>query len=123
LTNNQDGSTTFRKIYIDKNENGQKIARINDDVVDQYNQKMGTITKDLVIKGDFDVRVKTGSDLPFDIADKERKAFALFDRGIIDQEEVLTQIDYPNREKILQRLQEMQAQQAQAQQAQQQQGA
>lgn len=123
LTNNQDGLTTFRKIYIDKNENGQKIARINDDVVDQYNQKMGTITKDLVIKGDFDVRVKTGSDLPFDIADKERKAFALFDRGIIDQEEVLTQIDYPNREKILQRLQEMQAQQAQAQQAQQQQGA
>ena len=66
------------------------------------------------IAGRFDVQVNTGSSLPFTVADKEQKALNLFDRGIIDVEEVLTVLDYPNREAVLNRVKEQQAQAAQA---------
>lgn len=67
----------------------------------------------LILRGNLDVRVTTGSELPFDVADNERKALALFDRGVIDAEEVLTRIEYPNKEKVLERMrQAMAAQQA-----------
>jgi hypothetical protein len=78
-----------------------------------------TETKQILLSGELDIKVQAGSDLPFEAADKERKALALFDRQIIDAEEVLTQLQYPNREKILMRLNERQqlaAQQAAAQQ-------
>jgi len=68
----------------------------------------------LILKGRFDVRVTTGSELPFDISDNERKALALYDRQIIDEEEVLTRIDYPNSDKVLQRLEERRKAEAEA---------
>lgn len=70
----------------------------------------------IFLNGELDVTVKAGSDLPFEAADKERKALALFDRQIIDAEEVLDQLQYPNKEKVLMRLQEQQQQAAMAQQ-------
>lgn len=71
-----------------------------------------------LVKGRFDVKANTGSSLPFSVADKEQKALNLFDRGIIDEEEVLKQIDYPNRDAILARLQQRREAQAQAEQQQ-----
>jgi hypothetical protein len=62
-----------------------------------------------IIQGRFDVRSNTGSSLPFSIAEKEQKALNLFDRQIIDGEEVLKIMDYPDRENILARMQEKQA--------------
>lgn len=56
------------------------------------------------IKGEFDVRVATGSSLPFAKAEKEAKLLALFDRGIVDAREVLKGTDYPNYEAVLQRV-------------------
>lgn len=58
----------------------------------------------------FDCRVSTGSQLPFNKAEKEAKLLGLFDRKIIDEEEVLKSSDYPNWEAVLQRMQ-MKAQQ------------
>jgi hypothetical protein len=72
--------------------------------------------KEFFINGRFDVRVNTSSALPFAVADKEQKTLQLFDRGIIDEEEVLANIDYPNREAVLARLNERKAMQAEAQQ-------
>jgi hypothetical protein len=68
------------------------------------------------IKGDFDVKINTISGLPFNKAENEQRLLALFDRGIIDSEEVLTKMDYPNKEQILQRMKQAQAEQAQAEQ-------
>jgi hypothetical protein len=56
-----------------------------------------------------DVRVTTGSTLPFAKAEKEQKLLQLFDRGIIDAEEVMRGTDYPNWEAVLQRVQQRQA--------------
>jgi hypothetical protein len=72
---------------------------------------------DLEARGKLDVRVTTGSSLPFARAEKEQKLLSLFDRGIIDAEEVMKGMDFPNWEAILNRVQEKQAQAAAAQQA------
>ena len=120
---NKDGSQTFRKFRVE-NEGGQRVAIFNDydGNVEKGSELIELPERKLILKGRFDVRVMTGSGLPFDIADNERKALALFDRGIIDEEEVLTRVEYPNREKVLIRLKERQQAQAEAAQQQQQQG-
>ena len=117
---NSDGSDLYMKMHVEnqEGENGEvaRVARITEY---QNNGKGGLIPRkeeSLIIKGNFDIRVKTGSDLPFEAADKERKSLALFDRGIIDEEEVLDQINMPNKDKILQRLAERQQMMAQQQQ-------
>jgi hypothetical protein len=69
----------------------------------------------IFLNGELDIKVQAGSDLPFEAADKERKALALFDRQIIDAEEVLDQIQYPNKEKVLMRLATKQQEAAQQQ--------
>lgn len=61
----------------------------------------------------FDVRVVTGSSLPFAKAEKEARLFKLLEAGAIDQEEVLKGLDYPNWQAVQMRMQ--QAAQAQAQ--------
>lgn len=58
------------------------------------------------IIGDFDVRVGTGSSLPFAKVEKGEQSMNLFKLGIIDEEEVLKNMDYPNYESVLARVQE-----------------
>lgn len=72
-------------------------------------------SKEMLVRGKFDVRVQTGSGLPFAKKEKADLAFKLFELQIIDAAEVLTQIDYPNKEKLLLRLQQRQQQAAMAQ--------
>jgi hypothetical protein len=70
------------------------------------------------LRGKLDCRVATGSNLPFAAAQKEQKMLGLFDRGIIDAEEVLKGSEYPNYEAILQRMADKAAAQAQQEQQQ-----
>lgn len=57
------------------------------------------------ITSDFDVRVSTGSTLPFAKQEKTQLSMNLFKLGVIDDEELLKNIDYPNYEAVLQRVQ------------------
>lgn len=122
---NKDGSVTYRKFRIDQQADEQnkmvRVAVFQDTEEDEEKNQTVKPEKRLILKGDFDIKIKSGSSLPFEIADIERKSLALFDRGIIDEEEVLDRLDVPNKEKILQRLAERQ--QAAAQAAAKQQGA
>lgn len=54
----------------------------------------------------FDVKVSTGSALPFEKQRVEQQSYALFDRQIIDAEEVLKNIRYPNYQMVSQRMAE-----------------
>lgn len=61
----------------------------------------------------FDIKIATGSALPFEKSKTEQESLNLFDRGIIDAEEVLKNINYPNKEVVLKRMADKAAQQAQ----------
>jgi hypothetical protein len=98
----------------------QKVAVVrkafkNEDGQMQYEDR----PSEYEIKGDFDVSVNTISGLPFKKAENQQLMFNLFDRQIVDGQEVLDKIDYPNKEAVLQRMQKAQ-QDAQAAAAQQQ---
>jgi hypothetical protein len=88
------------------------------------NQETGKISESIdatefEIHGKFDVRVSTGSSLPFaknEAAEKAIKLYTLVQPpggGVIDDEELLKALDYPNWEAVLARLNQKRAQQAQ----------
>lgn len=87
-----------------------------------------TEQKEIPIKGSLDVKVSTGSMMPFMKAKKNREALDLFDRQAIDQEELLKTMEWPNYQAVMERMAaaaqanaEAQAQQQMAAQQQQQQ--
>jgi len=67
----------------------------------------------------FNFKVKSGTSLPFQKAQKGQRAIQLFDRGAIDRKELLDSYDWPNPEEVLARVEEQEqaaAEQAAAQQ-------
>lgn len=109
---NIDGSEKYFKFHVEKREDGkggqQTVATIRpfikDEITGRYHESLEA--KELIKRGDFDVRVTTGSSLPFAKKEKADLALQLFDRGIVDAEEVLEATDYPNKEKVLVRMQQ-----------------
>lgn len=103
----------------DENGNQKKFA-----VVRKYDGsgKEEIEAKEYEFKQMFDVRVSTGSSLPFAKQELVEKSVQLFKLGVIDREELLRNLDYPNWESVLSRMEEKEAQLAQTQ-AMQQQGA
>lgn len=65
---------------------------------------------DFIRLGDFDVRVKAGSSLPVNKALRFQQGLLLWDRGIIDDEELLKVGDWPDWEGVLNRKQQAMAQ-------------
>lgn len=110
----------YFKFYIDQSEvldeygqptgDKKKIAKISRY---NFNQDQGQYFEGEIVEkeitGNFDVKVTTGSSLPFSKAEKESRLLNLFDRGIVDAEEVLKNLDYPNYQALLQRLNEAKA--------------
>lgn len=96
---NPDGTPKTKKVAVVRNysqgSDGQYIPDMD--------------TKEYEIRGNFDVKVNTVSGLPFTKSQNEQQVYSLFDRQIIDAEEVLTRLEYPNKDAILQRLQQQQA--------------
>ena len=110
---NKDGSQYFMKFHIDDIDTEYGVKK-RATIITHDESGTELETNQLILSGELDLRVQSGSDLPFEASDKERKALALFDRQIIDADEVLEQLQYPNKDKILQRLAERQAQAAAA---------
>jgi hypothetical protein len=111
LTNNE-GAQQYFKFHVtdqvDEAGEVQKVANYQEYVLDEMGQYQPGPIKEIPIKSSLDVRISTGSQLPFAKAQKAALAEKLFDKKIIDAEEYLTQIDFPNREKILSRMRQMQ---------------
>lgn len=96
----KDGAQKYFKFHVSETENGQKVANIENFGPD--GKSLGISQKP--VAGTFDVRVTTGSSLPFSKSEKETRLYGLFDRQIIDGEEVLKGLDYPNYEAVQQRM-------------------
>lgn len=104
---NKEGLEKYFKFHIDPETRTARVENFSPEGlsmgVDEYQ-----------VRGDFDVRVSTGSSLPFSKAEKEDRLTKLFQLGIIDDQEVLKGLDYPNYEAVLRRIEEKKAQMAQA---------
>ena len=70
-------------------------------------------------KGIFDIKVNSGTSLPYAKSQRSNLAMALFDKKAIDQKALLEAVDWPKYEELMKRMQEDAQQAAQAQQAQQ----
>lgn len=116
----RNGMERYFKFHTETYEyEGEKKTVINYEELrrDEDTNQLVTVKKyDRALTGDFDVRVNTVSGLPFAKAESEQKLFSLFDRQIIDAEELLKGIDYPNADAVLQRQEERLRQQAMAEQ-------
>lgn len=105
------GAEKYFKFHVSTDEAGNKFANVQN-----YNEQgQGKDIKQYQIRGEFDVRVTTGSSLPFSKAEKEDRLTKLFQLGIIDAQEVLKGLDYPNYQAIQQRMDQKAQAAAQAQ--------
>ena len=130
LTNNEGASKYFRMHVeqYDKTEpvmdpmtgatteqpTGERGTRVHYQPFEQNGQMDPEKARQYETQGRFDVRVSTGSSLPFNKAEKEARLTKLFELGIVDEEEVLKGTEYPNYEAVLQRMAQKKAEMAQA---------
>lgn len=125
LTNNQ-GATKYFRFHIEnrpmQNDDGSPLMGIDGEpktkkyavVVnyDQNTQQPMNQVNEYEIRGEFDVKVNTISGLAFSKAENKADLMDLFDRQIIDGEEVLKRLDYPNAEQVLIRMKQAAQEQA-----------
>jgi ribosomal protein L34 len=67
------------------------------------------------IKGNLDIRITTGTTLPFAKAQKKQQAKELFQLGIYDAEDLLTDMEHPRKDSVLNKLQGRRQAEAEAQ--------
>lgn len=116
ITQNENAQKYF-KMYVNKTEDGQKIVSVRGYTQDPMSGQMveDAQAKEYQVKGEFDVKVTTGSSLPFAKTQKIQLATTLFDRGAIDELELLKAADYPNYQSVYDQVMQRKQQQAQMQ--------
>lgn len=117
---NKEGYPEFIEFYMPTDENGNKVAKIRRVSTNPEAPEapiMGE-QQQVEIKGMPDVRVTSGSALPFAKAVKSNTALTALNAGAIDREEYLKSVDWPNYQEVLKRIQEQEAAMAQAKQQQ-----
>ncbi len=112
---NDDQSKSFFRFNVDQDENGNKVGVFAEFIKDADTGELveGPANR-FQMQADLDVRASTGTGLPFAKAETEQRLLQLFDRQIIDGQEVLEGVDYPNSDKVLARVAEAQAAAAEA---------
>ena len=95
----------------DEMGNPIRVVKVRDYVQDPNTGKISESPElqEYPIHGQFEVKVSTGSSLPFAKSEKADKALKLYQLGVIDAEEVLKAMDYPNWEVVLNRVKQGQA--------------
>lgn len=115
---NQEGANKYFKFHVETayDEQGlpQRTARVRQFMQDPATGAYAESPeeKEFKIRGDFDVKVITGSSLPFAKEAEFNKAMAMYEAGIVDEEEVLKRSEYPNWQAILERMQMKKQQEA-----------
>lgn len=109
------GVEQYFKFSVDSitDESGQVqqyVANVQQLQRDEFGNVIETSPQQYQIKGEFDVIVATGSQLPFRKAEREQRALQLLQLGIIDVEEYLSEIDWHNKEKTFLKYQQRQQQ-------------
>lgn len=107
LSSNPNAAKYFKFFIKDsQDESGevQKTAVYQPIETDADGQQIAGDPREMLIKSRVDIKFSVGTTLPFAKAQKAALAEKLYDKGIIDVEEYLTQIDYPNKDEIIAKL-------------------
>lgn len=99
---NKEGYPEYVQFVISEDGKAAQIGRIS---TDESGQASNQPQENVNVKGEYDVQVVSGSALPFSKAQKGQTALAYFNAGAIDQDELLTAVDWPNKEQVLLRMQ------------------
>lgn len=126
ITNN-DNSAKYFKFGVDVTQDPEtgdfkRIASVTPFRPDQNGGAIEDKTRSFEVKSKFDLRFNTGTSLPFAKAKKANIARQLFVDQVIDGEDYLNAVDWPNKEQAIEKWKQRQAAQAQAMAAQAQQG-
>lgn len=113
ITNSED-VTEYFKVEFQQHDDGSML-KYTPYVKNEEGEYQEGPVELLPISGLLDVRVITGTLLPFNKAVKENRLFSMYRDGIIDREEVLKGTDHPNWEKVLERMDQKDQQAAQQQ--------
>lgn len=103
---NKEGYPENIEFSIPVTEGGQKVAKIKRFVTNPNGSQTDLQNSQVEVKGVPDVRVLSGSQLPFAKAQRNQQALSYFSAGSIDNEELLKTVDWPNYESVIKRLDE-----------------
>jgi hypothetical protein len=106
---------TIEEVDVNGKKTLKKVAKITKISKGDGSGAPKMQTQQTEVKGCPDVRVISGSALPYAKAQKNQSAIQLFTTGAIDQEELLKSIDWPSYQEVLKRMQQAAAQAAQNQ--------
>lgn len=113
LTSNQEAAKYFKFAISEREDESGEIVKVAEVVEYEQDPRSGQYiqgpTRQVPLKSKLDVRIGISSALPFAKIEAKALSEKLFDKGIIDAEEYLKQIEYPNREQIVARLKERMA--------------
>lgn len=115
VTNNDNTSRYFRfSVNVSQDENGNIVRTAS---ITPFKQaESGGVTEEkgenFEIKSKFDVRINTGTSLPFAKAKKANIARQLYVDQVIDGEDYLNAIDWPNKEQAIEKWKQRQQQAA-----------
>jgi hypothetical protein len=113
-TNNDGAQKYFRAYVVDKDTEAGTIKAMRVQRFDENGQPMPEINE-YELRGEIDIKVTTGTALPFAKGEVKQEMLGLLDRGVIDRQEYFKQTDFPNWEAVEDRMKQREAQQAQAQ--------
>lgn len=117
VTDNENAMKYFKfhvdSVMVDGIET--KIARVRSYVQGEDDKYYLAPERQFELAQRFDVKIQTGSTLPFEKNRVSQESMNLFDRGIIDADEVLKNIKYPNADQVTKRMAEKAQASAQAQ--------
>lgn len=120
----KEGANTYFKFHVETRPTGEmdalgqprtkKVAVVRQYIKDDAGRAIPSpAAKEYELRSKLDVVANTVSGLPFSKAQNETQILNLFDRQIIDQEEVLKRLEYPNYQAVLQRTKQQQMEAAQ----------
>lgn len=111
---NEQGFPEFVEFFISKDREGRSFANSATTEIQDGEVIQGPLQTQ-EIKGVPDVEVTSGSSLPFAKVLRNRTALEYLNAGVIDAEEVLKSVDWPNYKQVLERMQKQAAEMAAAQ--------
>jgi hypothetical protein len=116
-----DNAGRFFKVAIDEqiDESGEatRVLQLQEFERTEEGELITGEPRELQLKGNLDVKIRTGTALPFAKAQREAQANRLLEMGIYDEEDYLEDIQHPRKDKVLEKFNQRKQQQAQLAQA------